>query len=79
MTNAIPATVNQLVEKYTKDATGKCYQNCIVLASCSALSTDTTLCFAGRITFQGMHHVALLCNSLERSLEFYQGVLGEFD
>lgn len=31
---------------------------------------------AGKVIFQGVHHVALLCESLERSLEFYQGVLG---
>jgi glyoxylase I family protein len=30
----------------------------------------------GRIIFQGVHHVALLCASLERSLDFYCGVLG---
>ncbi len=31
---------------------------------------------AGRILFHGVHHVALLCESLERSLDFYCGVLG---
>lgn len=31
---------------------------------------------AGRIIFQGVHHVALLCASLERSLDFYCSVLG---
>lgn len=31
---------------------------------------------SGRIIFQGVHHVALLCASLERSLDFYCGVLG---
>ncbi|KAL4857574.1 5'-3' exoribonuclease 2 [Chlorella vulgaris] len=30
----------------------------------------------GRILFHGVHHVALLCKSLERSLDFYCGVLG---
>ncbi|KAK9816659.1 hypothetical protein WJX72_003370 [[Myrmecia] bisecta] len=30
----------------------------------------------GRLTFQGVHHVGLLCESLEKSLEFYCGVLG---
>ncbi|KAL4451348.1 hypothetical protein ABPG77_009420 [Micractinium sp. CCAP 211/92] len=30
----------------------------------------------GRILFHGVHHVALLCESLERSLDFYCGVLG---
>ncbi len=29
------------------------------------------------LTFHGVHHVALICSDLERSLEFYQGVLGE--
>lgn len=30
----------------------------------------------GRVVYQGVHHVALLCQNLERALEFYQGVLG---
>ncbi|EFN50852.1 hypothetical protein CHLNCDRAFT_141766 [Chlorella variabilis] len=30
----------------------------------------------GRILFHGVHHIALLCQSLERSLDFYCGVLG---
>lgn len=28
------------------------------------------------VVFQGVHHVALLCQNLEKSLEFYQGLLG---
>ncbi|GLC36526.1 hypothetical protein PLESTB_000158000 [Pleodorina starrii] len=31
---------------------------------------------AGKVDFKGVHHVALLCENLERSLAFYQGVLG---
>lgn len=31
---------------------------------------------AQRVVFHGMHHVGLLCENLERSLEFYQGILG---
>lgn len=31
---------------------------------------------AGRILFHGVHHVALLCEDLERSLGFYCDVLG---
>jgi catechol 2,3-dioxygenase-like lactoylglutathione lyase family enzyme len=30
----------------------------------------------GRVFYQGLHHVGLLVENLERSLEFYQGVLG---
>lgn len=29
-----------------------------------------------RVVFQGIHHVALICGLLERSLDFYCGVLG---
>lgn len=29
------------------------------------------------IGYHGVHHVGLLCSNLERSLEFYQGLLGE--
>ena len=31
---------------------------------------------AGKVEFKGVHHVALICSNLEKSLEFYQGVLG---
>lgn len=31
---------------------------------------------ADRILFNGVHHVALLCKDLEKSLDFYCGVLG---
>lgn len=30
----------------------------------------------GRVLFQGVHHVALICADLEKSLAFYRGVLG---
>eukprot|EP00955_Chlamydomonas_euryale_P094133 364833-Chlamydomonas_euryale.AAC.14 len=33
--------------------------------------------YAGTLPFRGVHHVALLCEKLETSLEFYEGVLGE--
>lgn len=32
---------------------------------------------AGDVVFKGVHHVALLCEKLERSMEFYQGLLGK--
>jgi hypothetical protein len=32
---------------------------------------------AGPVNFKGVHHVALICSNLERSLEFYQNILGE--
>ena len=29
------------------------------------------------IGFHGVHHIGVLCESLERSLEFYEKILGE--
>ena len=36
------------------------------------------MCCAGRVKFQGVHHVGLLCEDLEASLKFYKGLLGEW-
>eukprot|EP00879_Flechtneria_rotunda_P000605 GHRR01000716.1.p1 GENE.GHRR01000716.1~~GHRR01000716.1.p1 ORF type:complete len:205 (+),score=33.91 GHRR01000716.1:77-691(+) len=44
-----------------------------VLASPSKSGLAETV--NGTVTFHGVHHVALLCANLERSLEFYQGLL----
>lgn len=32
----------------------------------------------GRVKFQGMHHVGLLCENLELSLTFYKDLLGRY-
>eukprot|EP00889_Picochlorum_renovo_P002833 jgi/Picre1/29863/NNA_005245.t1 len=44
-------------------------------ASVDAVSTNDDAT-AQRVVFHGMHHVGLLCENLEKSLEFYQGILG---
>lgn len=44
-------------------------------ASVDAVSTNEDAT-AQRVVFHGMHHVGLLCENLEKSLEFYQGILG---
>jgi glyoxylase I family protein len=41
-----------------------------------SLKRQTQNATKGRILFHGVHHIALLCESLERSLDFYCGVLG---
>ena len=53
-----------------------CPDHTLLACSKPALPAAPSLPPSGRIIFQGVHHVALLCASLERSLDFYCGVLG---
>ena len=36
------------------------------------------ICVVSAIEFTGVHHVGFLCESVERSLDFYCGLLGTF-
>ncbi|KAL2629552.1 hypothetical protein R1flu_014238 [Riccia fluitans] len=38
--------------------------------------TVTATIHGEKLDFTGMHHVGVLCENLERSMEFYQGILG---
>ena len=42
--------------------------------------TNRTLnvCVASAIEFTGVHHVGFLCENVEKSLDFYCGLLGTF-
>lgn len=42
----------------------------------SSLEFEEGLLSAGRVMFHGIHHVGLLCSNLEKSLAFYQELLG---
>lgn len=42
------------------------------------MSSQSFLCDTGdAIGYHGVHHLGLLCSNLEKSMEFYQGLLGE--
>jgi len=49
-------------------------QKALLLIGCSKQGVLSSL--AGRVVYNGLHHVGLLVEDLERSLEFYMGVLG---
>ncbi|KAG2482585.1 hypothetical protein HYH03_018469 [Edaphochlamys debaryana] len=47
-----------------------------LLAAGTLAVTPSPKLSGGQVEVKGLHHVALLCENLERSLAFYQGVLG---
>ncbi|CAM6030788.1 unnamed protein product [Sphagnum balticum] len=72
-----------VVEPDLQAKTRNCWRGIIVQASSSTVqgdrgtSTDESLDAAVKaVEFTGVHHVGLLCENTERSLEFYCGLLG---
>lgn len=56
----------------TKNGTGSALSMCI----CPCDTAGIHIVFIGKVKIHGVHHVALLCESLETSLAFYRDILG---